>query len=189
MKTVSNAYIPSDGKEPVPVFLTVGQQTLAEHFNPNDPAPIYKRQLSQEFEQYIMLATVTARRFSPFQYRVTCRSEQDRQYVEPLIYSIKRHFESRKASRQSAFERFKRRNYVLLILSLAVILLLRLVNPLIFREEEGFHSAIVSGLDIFSWVMLWQPIEKLVFCWNPYLKEINILDKLAKAEVIINQQP
>jgi len=34
-------------------------------------------------------------------------------------------------------------------------------------------------------VMLWQPIDKLVFQWNPYLKEINTLNKLAKAEVII----
>lgn len=176
-----------DSFETVSIFLMVSHQNIAEHFNANDPAPIYKRQLSHEFEQYIMLTTVPARRYSPFQYKVTCKTEQDRQYVEPLIYAIKRHFESRKSSRQAAFERFKRRNYVLLILSLAVILLLRLVNPLLFREEEGFHSAIVSGLDIFSWVMLWQPIEKLVFCWNPYLKEINLLDKLSKAEVIINQ--
>jgi len=171
-------------QEQISIFLTVDPVTIADHFNPNDPAPIYKRQLSYEFEQYIMMATVPARRFTLFQYRVTCKSEIDKQYADPLIYSIKRHFEARKLSRQAAFERFKRRNYVLLIISLTVIMLLHILGPLLFKEEGGIYSAILSGLDIFSWVMLWQPIEKLVFCWNPYLKEICTLDKLAKAEVI-----
>jgi len=173
--------------DPITVFLTVNQNTIADHFNANDPAPIYKRQLSHEFEQYIMLTTSAARRYSVFRYKVTCKTEQDRQYIEPLIYAIKRHFESRKFSRQGAFERFKRRNYVLLILSLAVILMMHLVAPLFLKEEESIHSAITSGLDIFSWVMLWQPIEKLVFYWNPYLKEINILNKLATAEVLVTE--
>ena len=173
--------------EQITVFLTVNHNTIADHFNANDPAPIYKRQLSHEFEQYIMLTISAARRYSVFRYKVTCKTEQDRQYIEPLIYAIKRHFESRKFSREGAFERFKRRNYVLLILSLAVILMLRLFAPLVLKEEEGIHSAITSGLDIFSWVMLWQPIEKLVFYWNPYLKEINILNKLATAEVLVTE--
>ena len=171
-------------QEKISIFLTVSPLTIAEHFNPNDPAPIYKRQLSYEFEQYIMAATLSARRYTSFEYKVTCKNPVDKQYTEPLIYAIKRHFEAKKLSRQAAFERFKRRNYVLLILSLAVVMLLHVAVPLFVKEEGGIHSAIVGGLDIFSWVMLWQPIDKLVFQWNPYLKEINTLDKLAKAEVL-----
>jgi len=39
-------------------------------------------------------------------------------------------------------------------------------------------------MDIFSWVILWRPIDTLIFNWNPYLKEICLLDKLENAEVI-----
>ena len=173
-------------QEQVNVFLTVNSATIADHFNANDPAPIYKRQLSHEFEQYIMASTAHARRYSAFQYRVTCRNESDKQYSDPLIYSIKRHFEAKKLSRQAAFERFKRRNYGLLFVSLLLILALHLIGPLLLKESAGIHSAIGSGLDIFSWVVLWQPIEKLVFYWNPYLKEISILHRLATADVVFS---
>ena len=171
-------------QDEISIFLSVDPLTIADHFNANDPAPIYKRQLSYEFEQYIMMATIPARRYTVFQYKVTCKCEADKNYTEPLLFAIKRHFEARKLSRQAAFERFKRRNYVLLILSLAVIMLLHIAEPIFVKQEGGIHSAIMSGLDIFGWVMLWQPIDKLVFQWNPYLKEINTLNKLAKAEVI-----
>src|SRR5258706_14728539 len=99
-------------QDEISIFLSVDPLTIAEHFNPNDPAPIYKRQLSYEFEQYIMSATLSARRHTPFEYKVTCKNPVDKQYTDPLIYAIKRHFEAKKLTRQGAFERFKRRNYV-----------------------------------------------------------------------------
>jgi hypothetical protein len=34
-------------------------------------------------------------------------------------------------------------------------------------------------------VILWKPIEKLIFYWNPFLKEISIFDKLINAPIII----
>jgi len=40
-------------------------------------------------------------------------------------------------------------------------------------------------LDVFSWVILWRLIYELIFSWNPHLKEIALLHKLATAEVII----
>src|SRR5260221_2381861 len=150
-------------QDEISIFLSVDPLTIAEHFNANDPAPIYKRQLSYEFEQYIMMATIPARRYTVFQYKVTCKCEADKNYTEPLLFAVKRHFEARKLSRQAAFERFKRRNYVLLILSLAVIMLLHIAEPFFVKQEGGIHSAIIRGLDIFICVMLWQPIDKLVF--------------------------
>ncbi len=42
-------------------------------------------------------------------------------------------------------------------------------------------------LDVFSWVILWKPIDKLIFAWNPYLKEISIYHRLVIAETILNE--
>jgi len=76
---------------------------------------------------------------------------------------------------------------MLLFASLTVVMICHGFVPLILRDVEGFHSALCNGLDIFSWVILWQPIDKLVFHRNPHLKEISIMHRLANVEVIITE--
>lgn len=169
------------------IFLTIDQNTIGEHFNVNDPAPLYKRQLSHQFDQYIMTSIEPAKRHSVFYYKVTCRKESDRQYTEAFMYAIKRHFSVKKQLCIEVFEKFKRRSYMLLFFSLTVVMISHGLVPMILSEEQGFSSALRNGLDIFSWVILWQPIDKLIFHWNPHLKQISIMHRLANAEVIINE--
>jgi len=173
--------------EKINIFLTVDQSTIGEHFNPNDPAPIYKRQLSHQFQHYIMTSIESAKRYSVFYYKITCKNESDRQYTEAFIYAIRRHFSAKKLLKIEQFEKFKRRSYKLLFASLTVVMICHGLIPMLIPGDEGFHSAIRNGLDIFSWVILWQPIDKLVFYWNPHLKEISIMHRLATAEVIITE--
>jgi hypothetical protein len=173
--------------ERINIFLTVSLLGIEEHFNPNDPAPIYKRQLSHEFEQYILISVAAAKRDSILQYKVTCKKENDKQYTEPLIYAIKRHFMAKKYAQEAAFARFKKRSFRLLFSSLAVVVVCHGLVPLFLTDNGGLYSALLNGIDIFSWVMLWQPIDKLLFHWNPYLKDIAISRKLATAEVIISE--
>jgi len=168
------------------IFLTVDPLTMDQHFNPNDPSPIYKRQLSHQFEQYIKASIQTAKRYSVINYKITCKNESDKQYAEPFMYTIKRHFAAKKALKIVEFEKFKRRSYMLLFLSLAVVMICRGVVPLLLDENHHLQGGLTNSLDIFSWVLLWRPIDSLLFEYNPYLKEICILDKLANAEVIIN---
>ena len=78
--------------EKIDVFLVVNPQAIEEHFNKNDPSPYYKRQLSHEFEEYINRIKAPARRLTVIEYKVTCKTEEDKQYTEPLIYAIRRHF-------------------------------------------------------------------------------------------------
>jgi hypothetical protein len=167
------------------IFLSVDQPVIKDYFNAHDPAPIYKRQLSHGFEQYIMSSILSAKRYSVFNYRVTCRDENDIQYVEPLLYAIRGHFSEKKTLKDAEFEKFKRRTYMLLFVSLAVVMVCHVVVPLLLHAENGINSGVTNSLDVFSWVILWQPIDKLIFQWNPYLKDISIMDRLAKAELII----
>lgn len=169
------------------IFLTIDQGTIGEHFNINDPAPLYKRQLSHQFNQYIMASIEPAKRNSVFYYKITCKKDSDRQFTEAFIYAIKRHFSVQKQLSFEVFEKFKRRSYMLLFFSLTVVMISHGLVPMILSDEQGFSSALRNGLDIFSWVVLWQPIDKLIFHWNPHLKEISIMHRLANAEVIINE--
>src|SRR5580693_2442740 len=167
------------------IFLSADQHTITECFNMHDPAPIYKRQLSHEFEGYILRSIAPAKRYSVFRYKINCRSSADKQYTEPLMHAIRRHFSEKKAMKEFEFEKFKRRTYALLFISLAVVLLCQGTVPMLLHSDHGLHSGLSNSVDVFSWVILWRPIDKLIFGWNPYLKDITILNKLAQAEVII----
>lgn len=167
------------------IFLKVNEETIDGYFNVNDPAPIYKRQLSQEFEEYIMNHTPSIKRYSSVTYKLNCVNENDKQYIEPLVHAIRRHFSLKKSIKEAEFKKFKKRNWVLLVFSLLIVMFFQGVMPLLFRAEHRIHSAFSNALDVFSWVILWKPIEKLIFYWNPFLKEISIFDKLINAPIII----
>lgn len=167
------------------VFLTVDRQTINNYFNSNDPAPIYKRQLSHQLEEYIKTSVASAKRYSAIFYKFTCISEIDKQYAQPLIYAIRRHYLQKKQMREKEFRKFKNRSWILLAISLFVVLICQGFVPLMLDETNRFQTAIGNSLDIFSWVLLWRPIDVLLFYWNPHLKDISLLNKLSTAEMII----
>jgi hypothetical protein len=168
----------------VSIFLTVDSQTIGDYFNAHDPAPLYKRHLSHKFEQYIMSSVISAKRYSTIKYKFIYKTALDEQYTEPLILAIRNHFSEKIEIRKMEFEKFKRRGWFLLIISMGVMMACKLAESILKSNGFQVQSTISNGMDIFSWVILWRPIDTLIFNWNPYLKEICLLDKLKKAEVI-----
>jgi hypothetical protein len=169
----------------VDIYLKVDHQSIDDCFNENDPAPLYKRQLSYKLEQYINMATSSVKRYSVVLYKFNCNTEIDKQYTEPLIYALRRHYNARRDIREKEFSRFKRRTWMLLLVSLGVVILFQGFLIVLFNMNHNLQSGFSNILDVFSWVVLWQPFDKLLFYWNPHLKDISLLKKLANAEVII----
>jgi hypothetical protein len=169
------------------IFLSLDQEIFKGYFNAQDPAPIYKRQLSHEFEEYIMASIRSTKRDAVFNYKISYRNEPDKQYAEPLAYAIRGHFAEAKAILTRSFEKFKRRTYTLLFVSIAVVVTCQGFLPLLLKEEHSIQSGLKNSMDVLCWVILWKPIDRLIFYWNPYLKDISIADKLEKAEVIITE--
>jgi hypothetical protein len=167
------------------VFLTVDFQTINSYFNPHDPAPLYKRQINYKLEEYIMASVLTAKRYSVIFYKLNCTSAVDKQYAEPLMYAIHRHFAIKKTIREEGFKKFKRKGLMLLAVSLLIVIFSQAFLPLLLPEDLKIRDGLENCLDVFSWVILWRPIYDLIFEWNPHLKEILLLNKLATAEVII----
>lgn len=170
------------------IYLSVNKKTIDEYFNQHDPAPAYRRQLSLEFEGYITNYVIAAKRYTTIQYKFTVDKEEDKEYTEPLIHAIRRHFSIRKTLKEAEFKRFKKRSFVLLFFALSIGIVCHWILPTVLPEEKsvhGFMSAVTNSLDVLSWVTLWRPIDKLVFQWNPFLKDILLYDKLTNAEVVI----
>jgi hypothetical protein len=173
----------------IPIFLSLDPEIFCGYFNRQDPAPMYKRQLSHGFEDYIMNCIKTAGRETTFHYRISYHCEEEKEYADPLIFAIRRHFAERKAIVHASFEKFKKRSYTLLFLSLGVVMACQGLVPLLLDAQYRLHSGLSNGLDVFSWVILWRPIDKLIFQWNPFLKDISIADRLEKAETAVSQLP
>ena len=171
------------------IFLSLDQEIIKGYFNPQDPSPMYKRQLSHEFELYIMTCIRSAKRYSTFNYKISFRNEADKQYAESLIFAIRRHFSDTKAILTAQFEKFKRRTYMLLLVSLSVVMICEGLLPLLleFKEDNSFQSGLKNSMDVLCWVILWKPIDRLIFYWNPYLKDISIMDRLEKAEILVTE--
>ena len=171
------------------IFLSLEQDIFKGYFNAQDPAPLYKKQLSHEFEEYIMTCIRAAKRDSEFNYKISYSNESDKQYAEPLAYAVRRHFSETKAIATAAFEKFRRRTYLLLFISLTVVMICQGFLPLLLMKEEhrNIKSGLMNSLDVLCWVILWKPIERLIFYWNPFLKDISIMERLEKAEVIITE--
>jgi hypothetical protein len=169
----------------ITVYISLDQESLSNYFNPHDPGPLYKRQLSHAFELYILNSIASVKRYSTLSYKICSKSEEDKQYTEPLVYAIRRHFAEQKAVKEAEFEKFKRRSYLLLFFSLSIVMICQGFLPLLLKGTHEIGSGIGNTLDVFSWVILWRPIDQLIFCWNPYLKDISIMNRLATGEVTL----
>jgi hypothetical protein len=167
------------------IFLTVDYQTLNGYFNPHDPSPLYKRQIHYKLDEYMMECVSTAKRYSVIFYKLNCTNAVDKQYTEPLMYAIRRHFAKKKSIREEEFKKFKRRNWLVLCVSSFVVIIFQALLPLVLKDNTGFLNGFKNFIDVFSWVILWKPIYELIFNWNPHLKEIGLFHKLATAEVIM----
>lgn len=167
----------------ISIFLSVDRKTINNYFNPHDTSILYKRQLRYDFEQYLEGLLATYKRYTLICYKVTCKKE-DEDLLKPFMHAVRRHFYLLEKQKKIEFKKFKKRNFRLLCLSMLAVMVSHGVLPLIFSEDLGISPTILNTLDVFSWVILWRPIDKLIFQWNSYLKEISLLHKMANATII-----
>lgn len=167
----------------ISIFLSVDRKTINNYFNTHDNSTLYKRQLRFDFEQYLEGLLTNYKIHTRICYKVTCKKE-DEDLVKPFTHAVRRHFYILEKQKRMEFQKFKKRNFKLLCLSMMAVLFFHGVLPMIFSPELGIQPTILNTLDVFSWVILWRPIDKLIFQWNPFLKEISLLNKMANAIVI-----
>lgn len=168
------------------IYIRLDEQTVHDYFNHHDPAPLYKRQLDHEFEQYIYNYLITSKRDAVFKYQVICMDYADKRFVSPVIQAIRNHFELKRALKLEEFRKFKYRTFWLLLSSLLIVCSFQVGFTYISENMDARMSGTLHNvLDVFSWVILWKPIDRLIFYWNPYKKELHLLSRLAEAEVIV----
>lgn len=173
-------------EERISIFLSVDEKNVFSYFNPHDPAPLGRRQLSHDFQDYLNASVEGAGRGTSIDFRIFCNSSGNMRFiVEPLVHTIRRHFQVQKKIKEAEFRKFKKRNYILLLISIIIVMFCQGLLPALFGQDHRIHSMFSNALDVFSWVILWKPIERLIFYWNPFLKDILLYNKIIHAQVNI----
>ncbi|HEV7783449.1 MAG TPA: hypothetical protein VGO58_19380, partial [Chitinophagaceae bacterium] len=135
---------------------------------------------------YLDTTIQTAGRNTLISYKIFCGEGNGMRFlVDPLMRTIKRHYNTKQQLTEGKFQRFKKKNYMLLLINFVIVMVLQGLMPLIIGQEYRIHSTLSNALDIFSWVILWKPIERLIFYWNPFLKDMLLYKKMAIADVIM----
>ena len=168
----------------ISIFIRLDEQTVYDYFNHHDPAPLYKRQLGHEFEQYIYNSLITSKRDAVINYQFICLEYSDKRFIEPVSQAIRSHFNLKKYLKEDEFKKFKSRTIKLLFATLFSVLILQGLVPFVIGSmDERIGASVHNVVDVFSWVIMWKPIDRLIFYWNPFKKDIHLLDRLANAEV------
>ena len=102
----------------ISIYLKIDENSIDEYFNPHDPARLDKRQLGHDFQEYLNNSVAGAGRNTVIDYKVFCSESGGMRFmVDPLMRTIRRHFQIQKRLKETEFQKFKRKNYILLMIS------------------------------------------------------------------------
>lgn len=169
----------------ITVFITTDSNSVFSYFNRHDPSPVYSRQLSQEFEEYLNKSIIRASRYSTITYKMVCLSKIDALFTGPLMDAIRRHYRIKKALKEKEFKKFKKRSFIVLAFAFIIVFTCQTLLHHLVNDEDKLQYAFSNALHVFSWVIMWKPIERLIFYWNPFLKELSILDQMINGEATV----
>jgi hypothetical protein len=165
------------------IFLSIDRKTVNSYFNSHDNSSLYMRQLRFDFVQYLNGSLTAYKKGSVICYKVTCKDE-DENLIKPFMHAVRRHFYMMGQQKKLDFKKFKKRNFRLLAAGTLIAMSCQGLISLLPLPENGIHSILQNSLNVFSWVILWRPIDRLIFHWNSYLKEISLFRKMADAIII-----
>jgi hypothetical protein len=170
----------------ISIYIKIDENSISDYFNHHDPARLDNRQLSHDFQEYLNTSVACAGRNTVIDYKIFCSEVNGMRFmVEPLMRTIRRHFQIKKLLKGAEFKKFKRKNYALLLISIGIVVFCQGILPNLFGQDHRIHSIFSNAIDVFSWVVLWKPIERLIFYWNPFLKEMLLFDKMKNGEADI----
>ena len=95
----------------ISIFLRIDANSIENYFNPHAPARLDKRQLGQEFKNYLDNSVADATRHTSIAFKVLCcDSGTMRLMADPLIRTIRRHNQIQTKMKDAEFKKLKKKN-------------------------------------------------------------------------------
>lgn len=167
-------------------------KSIDQLFDNRDPAPFHERDLDDDAAEYL-IATAEEIPKSAGQFKIVLWVSEPLPAAlatERVVDAIGRYFGyARQRLRRRIRDQVRQsRSFALLgLLALGVLLLLaELADDL--RTVPIAH-ALPEGLTILAWVVLWRPLEGLLYEWYPLSQERRRLERIEAAPVDVRSEP
>jgi len=166
----------TEGDEPT---IDVRVATVEQLFDNRDPAPYRARDLDPSLVEYLTGAAEellgTPRMRVVFWLERPCSPRE----IDAAYHA---HFEYELARLRRNRRRQIRTGWVALAIAVVSIIALLALGELVTRAVKGtLGSALKEGLVISGWVLMWRPVEVLVYESIPWRRERRVLRRLIDA--------
>jgi hypothetical protein len=168
-----------DGRHCVDIRLN----TVDQLFDNRDPAPFRERDLDPDLVEYLVAAAedlVSLGKFKiVFWLAQPCVPEEVQTgYRAHFTYELER--VERRSRRQ------RRTGQVALVIGLVLLVLLLSISGLLATSKIGVVHALREGISILSWVVMWRPVEALIYDWLPIRRERKLMQRLHDAPIEVH---
>jgi hypothetical protein len=163
-----------DGQHCVDIRLN----TVEQLFDNRDPAPFRERDLDPDLVEYLVGAAEDLVALGKFKVifwiaQPCAPAEVQTGYRAHFEYELER--VARRSRRQ------RRTGQIALVLGLVLLVALLSLSELLDGSSSRVVRALREGLAILSWVVMWRPVEALIYDWLPIRRESKIMRRLHDA--------
>lgn len=154
---------------------------IEQLFDNRDPAPFRERDLDPDLVEYLLAAGEDLAPHAAF--RLVFWLEQACLPGE-IEAAFRGHFEYELDRLERRRRRQRRTGLLALLLGGGLIIALLALAQLVARIDAGpVGSAVKEGLVISSWVVMWRPVEILIYDWIPVRRERRVMQRLLAAAI------
>ena len=161
--------------------IDVKLQNVEQLFDNRDPAPFRERDLDPDLADYLLDAGEDL--FTEDKLRVVFWLEKPCPPIE-IEEAFRAHFEYAIERGRRLRRRRRRTGQVSLTIGIVLVVALIALSQFVGNTIGGSLGAgLREGLVISCWVVMWRPIETLVYDWIPQRHERQVTEKLLTAPV------
>jgi hypothetical protein len=177
MGAEASRYRSEDGEPCIDVRI----RSIEQMFDNRDPAPFRERDLDPDLSEYLVDAGEDL--VGHDQLRVVFWVDQPCP-PEEVEHAFRAHFEGELARLRRARARHRRSGEIALLVAVVLVTLLVTLAEIVDSAIGGsLGSGLEEGLLILGWVLMWRPIEVLVYDWIPVRRQRKVLSKLLAARI------
>jgi hypothetical protein len=164
---------------------------LRQLFNSIDPSPFRERDLDPDCEEFIVS---WAREMPPDRgLRLDIRVDREQPPAElaaEVPSAVRSHFEREATLQDLRRRRIVREGRLSLVIGLVLLVLCEGAAALVPTATLGTAGEIArESLIIAGWVVMWHPLEVLLYGLWPVVRERRLLQRLATADVQLSTGP